>query len=524
MAIVKGSDVNQKDEDGYTPLLLAVRSREDLDTVKLLLENGANPNIKNNRDETPLLITRNKDIAKILIEHGADVNIIDKRNNNTPLFYAISNRDLETAKILIEYDANTNAINKQKYTVLHKAVASENIDMVKLLIGNGADVKIDKEAFDKAAYEGNIGIFKLLLKNGADAQAKIKYEENTILFSAASGGNIEIVKLLIEHGADAKLKNKYYESPLAHVTTKEIAELLIEKGADVNAQKQIKRVSSFSSTFPSNPHYKGQIEYGSTPLMNAINRENIEIIKLLLENGAEVNTRRNNVRSRGDKMYISPLFQAVFKKNLEIVKLLIKHEANVSHPNGEGKNILFYADAEEIAKLLIDNGADVNFKDSKKGDTALFELRNPEVIQLLIDRGADVNYRNKLGETPIFRCYYANKMQLLIDNGADVNVKNSLGETPLFGCIDKIFSREDGIQVLIDRGADINAKSLSGKTPISTAVYLQNKQLVQLLLDLGADTSYLDSDKIREVHKMNDKKYSQINNFLKKNKFTVNKK
>ena len=132
----------------------------------------------------------------------------------------------------------------------------------------------------------------------------------------------------------------------------------------------------------------------------------------------------------------------------------------------------------------------------------------------------------KTGSTALFNSRSTNKMQLLIDNGADTNAKNMYGNTSLF-----VYEGRKQLQLLIDNGADINAKNFSGQTPLSRAIFNEDARTVQLLISLGADVSYLDPDKgyfspdkIRELHKMTDRKYMSVTKFLQKNKFDLNTK
>eukprot|EP00919_Chromeraceae_sp_WS-2016_P069005 GHVR01163419.1.p1 GENE.GHVR01163419.1~~GHVR01163419.1.p1 ORF type:complete len:119 (+),score=14.81 GHVR01163419.1:1190-1546(+) len=100
----------------------------------------------------------------------------------------------------------------------------------------------------------------------------------------------------------------------------------------------------------------------------------------------------------------------------------------------------------DVINLLIDNGADVNARDTWFGETNKTPLiwvsgkgNYPDVIKLLIDKGADVNAKDKNGRTPLLEASEKGQKEgscvvakLLIDRGADVNHKDVRGRTPLF--------------------------------------------------------------------------------------------
>lgn len=78
MMLEKGANINirSKETDHWTPLMKAVKN-EQLGAIKFLLKNGAKVNLKNDNEETALLLSWNKDIIKLLLENGADVNAKD---------------------------------------------------------------------------------------------------------------------------------------------------------------------------------------------------------------------------------------------------------------------------------------------------------------------------------------------------------------------------------------------------------------------------------------------------------------
>ncbi len=120
MLAEQGANINAKDNDGDTPLHYAARHKQR-DIVKFLLEHGADVNAKNNKGVTPMFEAAgymiktpffsvfekgNIDIMCLLLSHGADINAVNN-NNHTPLHYAIGSQEKE----LIEFMRSLGALD-----------------------------------------------------------------------------------------------------------------------------------------------------------------------------------------------------------------------------------------------------------------------------------------------------------------------------------------------------------------------------------------------------------------------------
>ena len=116
-------------------------------------------------------------------------------------------------------------------------------------------------------------------------------------------------------------------------------------------------------------------------------------------------------------------------KLIDGAKVLINNGADVNAKDRYGQTPLFWARNVDIAKVLINNGADVNAKD-RRGQTPLFWTRNVDIAKVLINNGADVNAKDRHGQTPLFFSDYQNVANLLIKNGADINIKDNSGNRP----------------------------------------------------------------------------------------------
>ena len=172
--------------------------------------------------------------------------------------------------------------------------------------------------------------------------------------------------------------------------------------------------------------------YRETPLLKAIHRKNIWIIEELLAHGANPN---------GPEMSSPPpLCRAVGEGCLQIVQMLIEAGANVnSHYNGHSALTMAckrYSDSSNIiAELLLDSGANIDITEDMNADPlhASVDCNAIKCVELLISRGADVNVLSG-GRTPLFTAAKKGQsrcVELLLEAGADPNRTTSKGANAL---------------------------------------------------------------------------------------------
>ena len=252
-------------------------------------------------------------------------------------------------------------------------------------------------------------------------------------------------------------------------------------------------------------------------LFEAVNKGDIEQVKRLIADGADVNATEDLGQVRW-----TPLIAAASGGNAQVVKVLLENGAKVDATDSHGYTPLYYAlwtdgnDSEEIVRALIASGADVNKRspsDKRYPPLAfaiwLWEGREGNV-KALLDAGADVGVKDDNGLTALYWAAfdsskdalglilangnYANTIHLaacrgdlsrvktLIEEGTDVNARDEFGCTPLHWAV--LAESPDVADFLIAKGADINAKDTRNLSPLMAA---RGLSVVELLVSKGVD-------------------------------------
>ena len=217
--------------------------------------------------------------------------------------------------------------------------------------------------------------------------------------------------------------------------------------------------------------------YGSkTPARNiwqAAADGKIDAVKYHLTAGVDVNVKMKNI------LGTTPLHEAVRKNRKEIVELLIAEDANVNVRDGSGETALYQAAHRgylELCKLLINNGADLNISTSK------ITMQHSPLYFAIRNRHADV-------------------AELLITSGADVNIKNGFDESPMDVAVHA--KLQNIVNLLIEHGAETSSLKDTEKTTEESKKPLAsiwkgategNIEIVKQHLDAGVDINAKNSD------------------------------
>ena len=384
-------DVNCKDGDGMTPLLLAARFKHEK-IVRLLLEQGADPRAKCSKAQTTLhwltmsprtqitetlidLLLRYRPpfevvdgdgrtplmasctsgdslLAERLIRHGADVRA-KQNSGKTALYYAAYNGRATMISMLLDYGAELEVRDCQGDTPLHSAVfgPSDSSETVEQLIRAGADKEATsfntQEDGDSrfrplhyAIRQRNKACVAYLLESDIDIEAPTR-DKWRPLHMAASAGQFQVFKVLLDHGADIEARDNVGRRPLHYAALKgylEEVKALLDHGADIEARNND----------------------GGRPLHFAVTKHHLPIINVLLDHGADIEARGNEGWG--------PLHLAALGDQSQVVKALLDHGADIEARGNKWWRPLHVAvryGQFQISKMLLDHGANPTPKTSR---------------------------------------------------------------------------------------------------------------------------------------------------------------
>jgi ankyrin repeat protein len=511
--------------------------------------------------------------------------------NDTRLADAAERGDREAVRTLLKQKADVNAVQGDGSTALHWAAYKDDVDMARLLLAAGANVKATTRIggitpLSMASKNGNAAIIDALLQAGGDANY-IDERGTTALMTAAASGNADAVRILIDHGSDVNARDgSHGQTPLMFaaalnrgaairtllehganpsITTKAVklpkaarrfddgatpepkeaaapkpsadkasldalANSLGFKSAEYRTgkpepsdvkelvQKLIARVDELEKRLPEKPkadddptrptRERGTQDLGGmTALLFAARDGQLDAARALLEGGADINQV-----SASDQT--SPIVLAIINGHFDLGKFLLDWGADPNIANSQGLAAL-YATLEmqwipkgwtpapltaqekitymELMKALLDAGANPNARLAKK---------------LWYRTSGDHSWIDTAGATPFFRAAQSSDleaMKLLVSRGADPDIPTLGGATPLMAAAGIGWGYHYNMNVpdnwmptvkyCVQLGADVNAADSRGYTAIHGAAYLGNNEMVNYLIEKGADVKAVAKDK-----------------------------
>jgi ankyrin repeat protein len=317
-----------------------------------------------------------------------------------------------------------------------------------------------------------------LVEYGADANYNSPDTERPLIV-ASEFGSADVVGFLLANGADHTAMNFNGVTPLIGAVRAgkyDVMRQLISAGANVDQAGLI-----------------------GTPLQVAVAAQDVDAIKLLLENDATVD--------KMDDYKYTALCRAAELGDLDIARLLIKHGADVNGLSPDTAPLLV-ATLKRTAAVALGGetqppaSTDPENEPGDDDGTATVEKEEPghlEVIQLLLAHDADANIQSTNGRTALlYACATKDRklITVLVDNGADINHQAAAG-TPLL--VATRAKDRSLIEFLISKGADVNRVGADKKSVLQSAVTGHDLDFVRFLISVGAGDQYLQGS-AKELH------------------------
>ncbi len=560
-------DMNAQDSTGRTALHVAAE-KGDRQITAILLSRGADPNIQDKYGYTPLsnaVSSGHTEIARMLVEADADITLADNfevspaeasmdlpanilasiitpENINTalidrePLLHtAVKKGKKEHLQILLEHNADTSLKDWRGMRAIDLALADEpgisQIECAEILLLNGSRDPQKREwdylktaltektnshhfpygatALHLAAERGQTGMVMYLLENKADPQAR-DTPGNTPLHVAVRRGYRSIAKILIDNGAKINAQDYNGNTPLDEALTSSdqlnMITMLLEEGADPNTKNSTGLsplhicvlMQANVSTAQILVDYGAQVDSrdreGNTPLLLAVNNGEQKLADFFVANNANLFAR--------NKEGITPV-DSILSYGPQITRDFFV-DKRVLSTNNEGRSALHLAalGGVETATLqaLIDNKAPVNMMDAL-GNTPLFysvSRRNFPQAVLLINNGADISLENNEGLSPLTLAFRQGTKSTLTLLKGRIDQPNAQGRTPLFMAAN--WNYPEIVEALLENGANPGKQDNEGITPLHASVQAGNKEILKMLLSAGAPVNTSDKNGLTALH------------------------
>jgi len=355
---------------------------------------------------------------------------------------------------------------------IHDAARNGDLDAVKTIIAENTNMINEKDDRDCtplhfACDAGQMDMVRFLLANGADINA-VDVDGDTPLHWAALAGKTEIVPLLIKNGAFLNAVNKNHQTPFHYVVLSRLPEAvqsLLKYDFDINAR-------AYDS---------------AAPLHYAILRNEIEMARMLLEKGADIEARDDYGRT--------PLLLVARETgNKEMAALLANQGADINAQDESGATPLSLAawrGFEGVIDILLDRGAEL----PRQGQRAIkltryaVEKGLERLFLILVENNVNLNIQNDNGGSLLHSASAGGSIEItemLLKKDLDINEQDRYGWTPLHYTAEK--GRTAVAEFLIQRGAKLDIRSLSGQSPFNLANKYNHDDVADLLKDSGAKT------------------------------------
>jgi ankyrin repeat protein len=463
---------------------------------------------------------------------------------DTQLIQLCKEGNTDEIRSLIADKADVNAV-MDGCSPLRLAIEANNLDLLDVLMQAGADPSrvfgIGETVLMTAALRGYLEVVLYLLQHQpASLINAFDYLGHTALFLAIQHSKVNVASALLDAGADATIRTLYGTTTLMVCSDPALAERLLEKGVDVNAQDErfmdaiahALRRDGIDMAFLLLSRGATGYTRDQASLVHACVQGHTELAVMMLRQGPPVrgdDTEWDEWLHGLDNAGNSVLHVAVQKGHVNLVQALVDADFDVDVTDRCGAPALHYAQDVEIARILLDAGAEdfmcdngemavslaskdprlievlrlllQRFPDCDDDDDPLFfiavEENNLEAVEplLAIRPPGDINKQNPYGCTALYIAEEPEMVQLLLDLGADPRILDDDQQTPLI-----MGGTAARVRLLLDAAPDIvGVRDVVGRTTVShfscdDRHHVALKELLQYCKDHGLDACVNNKD------------------------------
>jgi ankyrin repeat protein len=503
LEIRKLPDINLSGAMGKGLLHVAAQ-KGDVKIIELLLRAGADPNAKDAFERTPLHYAASAgylEAAMLLVRSGASV--LSLTGDNFSILHAAAAGGLpQLTEFCLSKGISVNLKYAGLYSPLFYAVTHSRPRVITTLLAAGADLYSSDSIAMAAAHGGNTALLKKIFSVPHRAQMSTM-NKNLFLHTAATGGNLNTVRFLIGQGADLfslhpnKTAENFLHSAIRGGNLK-VVQLAVKRGIKIGGSHLNNKKTSIrpaihlaislgrKKVIPYLIKKGAQICHDLTTLSLAVRGGYLPLVKECLKQGIPL--------KEAFKQNPSLLHQVAAAGRDQMIAFLIARGIDVNGRDMEGKTPLHHAVYHQnrpMIEQLLHNGADINAQD-RKGETPLLSAityRHAKTIRLLLQRGANPAIPDKRSRTPLFKAVWAGLKpitMLLLEQAHNLAVKTATGYNLIHAAVNGNWPQL--IDFLVkNKKINVNSASQHGITPLHLAARKGNEHLIRLLLELGAD-------------------------------------
>jgi serine/threonine-protein phosphatase 6 regulatory ankyrin repeat subunit B len=401
----KEVNVDQTDARGNTALMLAAKDKQT-DMLRLLLDRGANYGITNRKNQSAIDFVFAADYPEgqaLLASYG-----IGPDTGGPGTIDPDAAKQFSSVQKLDQFKAAVKQSGDRYlgWPLLNIAIELGDIPIAKEILAEKPDINATdpdgNNALHVAARKGDSVLLKPLLGKGAKIDA-VNTRNETALFLAVESDCLECARILLERGADVTIATKLEITPLEiaiqNNRTEIVGVLLKSKSSYAGVHRALllaieKNMENLSILLIRRDSKLGsRDEKGRSALWYSADRGLVKTSAALIKSGKiDINGQ--------DSTGQSALSHAVRMGHLEVVRLLVNEGADLNIRTNAGNNALMLAvlaKSPAIVELLLTRAIDIN-NQNNVGDTALMLAAGTgqnDVLEMLLNEGADMQLRNK---------------------------------------------------------------------------------------------------------------------------------